>query len=71
VGGFESSSPKIYQWAGTYMQPIGGDARHVCRASGQHDTLWFGPDDRIVAAVAPGAEVGSADAAKYMVSNTT
>ena len=43
---YESTPPKIYQWIGTYLQPIGQDARLICRAEGQRSIYWIGPTDQ-------------------------
>jgi hypothetical protein len=60
-----AAAPRINQWASTYMQPMGGHARLVCRADGKHHTTWFGPDNKRVAASLD--EWQRSDADKYTV----
>ena len=42
-----ASPPQITSWMATYMQPIGTDARLVCRAHGPGtlEVFWMGPND--------------------------
>ena len=43
---FLGAAPKINQWIGTYLQPIGNDAHLICRSEGVHDTYWIGPTEQ-------------------------
>eukprot|EP00094_Tigriopus_californicus_P008864 TCALIF_08545-PA protein Name:"Similar to ImpL2 Neural/ectodermal development factor IMP-L2 (Drosophila melanogaster)" AED:0.95 eAED:0.95 QI:0/0/0/0.16/1/1/6/0/315 len=45
---FKSTPPRIFQWMNTYLQTMGNDARLLCRAEGQHQTMWYDPMGEVV-----------------------